>query len=167
MQTFQVDLVVKILPASAGANRCEFDPWVRKIPWRGKGNILQDSCLEDSTDTGTWSARVHWVTNIQRWLKRLSTHTLYFMQKTFLLQQHYLLPQISQPLRTDSYLWAMNFSSPPTSRSHLLRISQSGTSCTLCEVIQQPDWAYEEDARSMLSCPLASDHFVCHLNKLL
>ena len=27
-------LVVKNLPAKAGDNRCEFDPWVRKIPWR-------------------------------------------------------------------------------------------------------------------------------------
>ena len=67
----------------------------------------------------------------------------------------------------NSYPWARKFSSPPTSRSHLLRISQCGTSCTLCHVSQQPDWVYEEDARSMHSCPLASDHFVYHFNKLL
>jgi len=25
--------------------RCRFNPWVRKIPWRGHGNPLQYSCL--------------------------------------------------------------------------------------------------------------------------
>ena len=31
----QVELVVKNLPANAGdSKRQEFDPWVRKIPWR-------------------------------------------------------------------------------------------------------------------------------------
>ena len=29
-------------------NRCRFDPWVRKIPWRGHGNPLQYSCLENA-----------------------------------------------------------------------------------------------------------------------
>ena len=29
-------LVVKNLPAKAGDMRHEFDPWVRKIPWRRK-----------------------------------------------------------------------------------------------------------------------------------
>ena len=47
MQTFQVALMVKILPANAGAKRCKFDPWVRKIPWRGKDNRMQYSCLGD------------------------------------------------------------------------------------------------------------------------
>ena len=32
----QVVLVVKNLPAKAGDMRHEFDPWVRKIPWRRK-----------------------------------------------------------------------------------------------------------------------------------
>ena len=27
-----------------------FDPWVWKIPWRGHGKPLQDSCLENPTD---------------------------------------------------------------------------------------------------------------------
>ena len=34
--TCQVVLVVKNLPASAGRIRCEFHPWVRKIPWSRK-----------------------------------------------------------------------------------------------------------------------------------
>ena len=28
--------VVKNLPARAGNQRCSFDPWIRKIPWRRK-----------------------------------------------------------------------------------------------------------------------------------
>ena len=36
--------------------RCKFDPWVRKIPWKRNGNPLQDSCLENSMDRGTWQA---------------------------------------------------------------------------------------------------------------
>ena len=62
MQTIQVAQMVKILPANAGAKRCVFDPWVRKIPWRGNSNRLQYSCLGDSMHTGTWWATVHWVT---------------------------------------------------------------------------------------------------------
>jgi len=34
LQVSQVVLVVKNLAANAGDMRCEFDPWVRKIPWR-------------------------------------------------------------------------------------------------------------------------------------
>ena len=37
--------------------RCQrqgFDPWVRKIPWGGHGNPLQDSCLENPLDSGAW-----------------------------------------------------------------------------------------------------------------
>ena len=30
--------------------RLGFDPWVRKIPWRGHGNPLQCSCQENPMD---------------------------------------------------------------------------------------------------------------------
>ena len=43
--------VVKNLPANTG-NR--FDSWVRTIPWIGNCNPLQHSCLENSTDRGSW-----------------------------------------------------------------------------------------------------------------
>ena len=33
-----------------------FHPWVRKIPWRGHGNPLQDACLENPMDRGAWWA---------------------------------------------------------------------------------------------------------------
>ena len=45
--------------------RCEFDPWVRKIPWRRKGNPLQYSCLENPMDRGAWQASVHGVAKSQ------------------------------------------------------------------------------------------------------
>ena len=32
--------------------RPEFDPWVRKIPWRRNDNLLQCSCLENPMDRG-------------------------------------------------------------------------------------------------------------------
>ena len=34
----------------------EFNPWVRKIPWRGHGSPLQYSCLESFIDRGAWQA---------------------------------------------------------------------------------------------------------------
>ena len=46
----QVALVVKNPPANAGDVRHGFNPWVRKIPWVGNGNILQFSCLENATE---------------------------------------------------------------------------------------------------------------------
>ena len=33
--------------------RREFHPWVGKIPWKGNGNSLQYSCLENPMDRGT------------------------------------------------------------------------------------------------------------------
>ena len=36
MKAFQLDLVVKNLPANAGDKRDRFELWVNKIPWRKK-----------------------------------------------------------------------------------------------------------------------------------
>ena len=41
--------------------RCGFNHWVRKIPWRRKGNPLQYSCPENSVDRGAWQVIVHGV----------------------------------------------------------------------------------------------------------
>ena len=38
-----------------------FAPWVRKIPWRRNGNLLQYSCLGNSIDKGAWRDIVHGV----------------------------------------------------------------------------------------------------------
>ena len=40
-------LGVKNLPANVRHKRLELNPWVGKIPWRGHGNPLQYSCLEN------------------------------------------------------------------------------------------------------------------------
>ena len=34
--------------------RAGFDPWVRKMPWRRRGDPLQYSCLEHPMDRGAW-----------------------------------------------------------------------------------------------------------------
>ena len=49
--------LVKNLPAYAG----DADPWVRKIPKEGNGNLLQYSCLENYMGGGAWQATVHGV----------------------------------------------------------------------------------------------------------
>ena len=50
----QVVLVVKDPPAHPCRRykRCEFHPWIGKIPWRRAWNPLQFSCLENPTDRG-------------------------------------------------------------------------------------------------------------------
>ena len=51
-----------------------FDPWVKMIPWRRKGNPLQYSCLESSMHRGVWQATVHRVAQGRTRLKQLSMH---------------------------------------------------------------------------------------------
>ena len=49
MEGFSGGSVVKNPPANARrCGRCGFDPWVRKIPWRRKWQLLQYSCWENS-----------------------------------------------------------------------------------------------------------------------
>ena len=38
-----------------------FDPWVRRSPGGGNGDLLQYSCLENSMDKGVWRAITHGV----------------------------------------------------------------------------------------------------------
>ena len=42
-----------------------FDLWVRKISWRGNGNPLQYSYLENPIDRENWWATVHGVAKSQ------------------------------------------------------------------------------------------------------
>ena len=42
--------------------RSRLDPWDKKIPGIGNGYPLQDSCLDNSVDRGTWCTIVHGVT---------------------------------------------------------------------------------------------------------
>ena len=56
--------------------RFGFDPWVGKIPWGGRVNPLQYSCLENPMGRGAWWAIVHRVAKSQTQLKQLSMHVL-------------------------------------------------------------------------------------------
>ena len=53
----------------------EFDPWVKKIPWRREGYPLQYSCLENPMGRGASQDTVHGVT--EGWA-RLSNYHLHF-----------------------------------------------------------------------------------------
>ena len=66
---------VKNLPANARDlyKRCEFDPWVGKIPWRRAWQPLQYPCLEDPMDRGAWRVSVHGVARSRTQLKQVST----------------------------------------------------------------------------------------------
>ena len=57
-------LAVKNPFAKAGDTRCEFDSWVEKIPWRGKWQPLQYSCLGNAMDKEAWWATVCEVTDL-------------------------------------------------------------------------------------------------------
>ena len=46
-----------------------FNPWVRKIPGAGHGNLLKYSCLENPMDKGAWRAKVQRVKKGQTHLK--------------------------------------------------------------------------------------------------
>ena len=68
--------MVKNPPANEGdVKKCEFDPWVGKIPWRRAWQPTLVSCLENPMDRGAWQVTVHRVTKSQTQLKQLSTHT--------------------------------------------------------------------------------------------
>ena len=59
--------------------RCEFNPWVGKIPWGGYGSPLQYSCPEKPMDRGAWRAAVHGVTEPEA-TKRSSVHRSALLQ---------------------------------------------------------------------------------------
>ena len=47
-------LVSQMVKNQRQCRRPRFHPWVRKIPWRSDGYLLQCSCLENSIDRGAW-----------------------------------------------------------------------------------------------------------------
>ena len=65
----------RICLQSRKCRKLEFDPSVRKIPWRRKWQPTPVACLENPMDRGAWRATVHRQDHKQTWLKRLSTHT--------------------------------------------------------------------------------------------
>ena len=66
-------LVVKKLLANAGDIRnMGLIPRLGRFPGRGRGNPLQNSCLENPMDRGVWQATVHEAVKSQT---GLSEHT--------------------------------------------------------------------------------------------
>ena len=66
----QMALVVKNLLGNAGDIRhSDSIPGLQRSPGGGRGDPLQDSCLENPMDTGAWWATVYRLTKSQ---KRLS-----------------------------------------------------------------------------------------------
>ena len=51
--------VVKNLPANLGATSDMFDPWARKISWRGKWQPILVFLLGNPQNRGAWWAIVH------------------------------------------------------------------------------------------------------------
>ena len=65
--------VVKNLPANAEDMGSVLRS--RRSPGGGNGNLLQYSCLENSTVGGAWQATVHGAAKSQTTTKRVCTHT--------------------------------------------------------------------------------------------
>ena len=53
--------------------RCGFNPWVRKIPWRKAWQLTPVSCLENPMDRGAWWAAIYGVAQSPMRLKRISS----------------------------------------------------------------------------------------------
>ena len=67
MGGFSSGTVVKNMLASTGDTRkVGSTPGSGRSPGVGNGNLLQDSCLENSMNRGAWSALVHGVAKSQR-----------------------------------------------------------------------------------------------------
>ena len=76
-QASQGALAVKHPLANAGGTGGTlWIPGLGRSPGGGHGNLLQYSCLENSTVRGAWLATVHGVSQSQTWLNRLRTHVL-------------------------------------------------------------------------------------------
>ena len=57
-----------------------FDPWVRKIPWRGKWQPTPVFCLGNSMNRGAWQAAVHGVVKSQTQLSNYTTTTKHMVE---------------------------------------------------------------------------------------
>ena len=81
--------------------RRRFDPWVRKIPWRRKGNPIQYSCQENSVDRGAWQATVHGDTESDTLSTHTQTHTTEYLESFIIihiaLSIHWLFWRCSHP----------------------------------------------------------------------
>ena len=90
---FPTDTVVKNLPANAGdAIDVGLIPGLGGCPGLGNGNPLQCSCIENSTDRGSWWAIVHGGHKKSDLIEQLNTHICIYIYSFFLnLFQYRLL----------------------------------------------------------------------------
>ena len=91
--------MVKNLPANAGdIKRCEFGPWVGKIPWRRAWQPTPVFLPGESHGwRGAWQVTVHSVTKGWTQLKWLSVHTT--LSITSILRQNHMLAECTFSLR--------------------------------------------------------------------
>ena len=58
--------MVKIPPVSAGDMKDEFDPWIRKRPWRREWQLTPIFLPGEPTDRGAWWATVQGLARVRR-----------------------------------------------------------------------------------------------------
>ena len=68
-----------------------FDPWIRKIPWSGKWQPTQYSCLENSMDRGAWWATVCECRRELDMTEQLGTHAKHHVDPNFRTCECYLI----------------------------------------------------------------------------
>ena len=66
-------VVAQLVKNHLQCRRREFDPWVRKIPWRRKWQSTPVFLPGKSMDRGAWWVPVHGVIKIQTWLSMWHT----------------------------------------------------------------------------------------------
>ena len=69
----------KICLQCSRCRRLRFNPWVKKISWKGKWQPTPVFLLENSMDRGAWQATVHRVaeeSDMTKWLHRYITNVL-------------------------------------------------------------------------------------------
>ena len=124
--------------------------------WRGNGNPLQYSCLENSTDRGAWWAAVHGVAQSQTRLKRLSMHVCIGEVNGNPLQYYCL-----ENPRDGGAWWAAVYG-VAQSRTRLKWVSSSNTYYTTVIRTSQPTRSAAGNgsaatAKSLQSCPTLCD----------
>ena len=78
-----------------------FDSWVRKIPWRRKWQPAQNSCLENSMNSGAWRATVQGIQKKKNtsWFLLKSLISFYFCLESVTTAMHIFIFSPMQFLR--------------------------------------------------------------------
>ena len=114
VRAFLVAQTVKNLPAMW--EDLGLIPASGRSPWKGNGNPLQYSCLENSMDRGAWHATVHGVRKMDKaeWLTLNDILTWWHQQRPyFQTKSHSQIVGVSRRGRKNS----VHNTDPPTSRS--------------------------------------------------